>query len=87
MPRDKDAFDTIRPLDFRSPDEVLDEDKMYTVFEIARLLQGLDAEADLDYDTEDVLLSWAIPWVMVNADDLSFADPMADDDPGFYGLR
>ncbi|MFC6732586.1 MULTISPECIES: DUF5827 family protein [unclassified Haladaptatus] len=87
MPRDKDAFENIRPLDFRSPAEVLDDDKMYTVFEIARMLQGLEPDHDLDYDTEDVLLSWAIPWVMVNADELSFADPQSDEDPGFYGLR
>ena len=86
MPRPKSDFDQHRPLDFRDPDEVLDEDTMYTVYEIARLLQGLDADRELDAETETVLLDWAIPWMMVNAEALVFAEPDADDEPGYYGL-
>ncbi|KPN30716.1 hypothetical protein SY89_01453 [Halolamina pelagica] len=60
---------------------------MYTVYEIARLLQGLEPDAEIDEETEAVLLDWAIPWVMNNADDLVVAEPPAEDAPGYYGLR
>lgn len=86
MPRPKSDFETLRPLDFRDPDEVLDEDTMYTIYEVSRLLQGLDPERELDAETETVLLDWAIPWMMVNADAFVFAEPDADDEPGHYGL-
>ncbi|MFC7155127.1 DUF5827 family protein [Halomarina halobia] len=86
MPRPKDDFDRLRPLEFRTPDEVLTADEMYTIYEIARLLQGLDADRELDVETEDVLLDWAIPWMMVNADSFVFGEPEADDEPGYYGL-
>ncbi|WP_254543601.1 DUF5827 family protein [Halomarina pelagica] len=86
MPRPKDDFDRLRPLEFRTPDEVLDANEMYTIYEIARLLQGLDADRELDAETEDVLLDWAIPWVIVNADAFVFGEPEADDEPGYYGL-
>jgi hypothetical protein len=87
MPRPRDAFEDVRPLAFRDPDEVLDPDRMYTVYEISRLLQGLAADRELDPETEAILLDWAIPWMMVNADALAFAEPAADDEPGYYGLR
>lgn len=87
MPRSKSSFDRLRPLDFRRPEDVLDDDAMYTVYEIARLLQGLDPGVELDVETEDVLLGWAIPWLVYNADAFCFADPERNDEPGFYGLR
>jgi hypothetical protein len=86
MPVPREAVEDVRPLSFREPGEVLDPDKLYTVYEIARLLQGLDPDAELDATTEDVLLDWAIPWMVVNRDALAFAEPAADDEPGLYGL-
>ena len=86
MPRPKSDFDRLRPFEFREPSEVLDNDTMYTVYEIARLLQGLDPDVELDIETEDVLLDWAIPWMLTNADALCFADPESDTEPGYYGL-
>ena len=86
MPVPKDAYDDLRPLAFREPADVLDADKLYTVFEIGRLLQGLAADADLDPETEDILLDWAIPWMLLNSDAFVFAEPTADDEPGYYGL-
>lgn len=87
MPRSKDAFDGIYPCEFYTPDELLDPEQMYTIDEIARLLQGLDPDADIDEGTEAVLVDWAVPWVMTNADDLVIAEPPTDEDPGYYGLR
>ena len=87
MPVSKTEFDDLYPCDFYTAEELLDEDVMYTVYEIARLLQGLDPDAELDRETEDILLDWAIPWVMTNADDLVIAEPRSDDEPGYYGLR
>ncbi|WP_435347580.1 DUF5827 family protein [Haloarchaeobius sp. HRN-SO-5] len=86
MPVEKSAFDQLHPCDFYTPSELLEPDQMYTVYEIARLLQGLDPDAELDRDTEDILLDWAIPWVMRNADDLVVATPRSEDEPGYYGL-
>jgi hypothetical protein len=86
VPRPKSAFDDLRAFAFRDPDEVLAPDRMYTVYEIARLLQGLDPDRELDAPTEDVLLSWAIPWMLDHQSSFVFAEPAADDEPGFYGL-
>ena len=86
MPRPREAFEDLRPFEFRDPDEVLDREQLYTVYEIARLLQGLDPGTELDVETEDVLLDWAIPWMVTNADALCFAEPASDDEPGHYGL-
>jgi hypothetical protein len=86
MPVEKAAFDELHPCDFYTPAELFDPGQMYTVYEVARLLQGLDPDAELDRDTEDILLDWAIPWVMRNADDLVVATPRSDDEPGYYGL-
>lgn len=87
MPRPKAEFDALHPCDFYDPDELLDPDRMYTVYEIARLLQELDPDAELDEGTEEILLDWTIPWVMFNADDLVVAEPPTDEEPGYYGLR
>ncbi len=87
MPRPKAAFDELRPLEFRDPSEVLDADRMYTVYEIARLLQGLDPDRDLEPGTEAILLDWAIPWMVHNAEQFVFGEPEADDEPGHYGVR
>jgi hypothetical protein len=86
MPRPKEAFETVRPLEFREPDEVLEADQMYTIYEIARLLQGVEPDRELDVDTENVLLDWAIPWMLKHSEAFVFADPEADEDAGYYGL-
>ncbi len=87
MPRPRESFDDLRAFEFREPDEVLDEELLYTVYEIARLLQGLDPDVELDRETEDVLLDWAIPWMLDHSESFVFAEPEADDEPGYYGLR
>ena len=87
MPVPRSEFEDLRPLTFRDPEEVLAADSLYTIYEIARLLQGLDPETDLDAETEDVLLDWAIPWVLDNADAFVFAEPRSETEPGYYGLR
>jgi len=86
MPIPKDEADDLRPLAFREPEEVLDPDKLYTIYEIARLLQGVTVETELDVETENVLLDWAIPWMMRYADSFVFAEPSSDTEPGYYGL-
>jgi len=86
MPVDKSEFESLHPCDFYTPAELLDPDQMYTVYEIARLLQELEPDAELEPETEAVLLDWAIPWVVRNADDLVVAEPRGDDEPGYYGL-
>ncbi|WP_121822644.1 DUF5827 family protein [Halostella salina] len=86
MPVPKSEFDELHPCDFYTPEELLDDDRMYTVYEIARMLQELEPDAEIDVETEDVLLDWAIPWIMNNAEDLVVAEPRADDEPGYYGL-
>lgn len=87
MPVAKDQFETLYPCEFFTPDEIFEEDVMYTVPEIARLLQGLEAEADLAPETEGVLVDWAIPWIFHVSDDLVVGEPLEEDGPGFYGLR
>ncbi|MFB6172684.1 MAG: DUF5827 family protein [Haloarculaceae archaeon] len=87
MPRSKSAFDDLRPLAFREPDEVLDEDEMYTIYEVARLLQGVAPDRELDVETENVLLDWAIPWMVYHQESFVFGEPESDDAPGYYGLR
>ncbi|MFC7134909.1 MULTISPECIES: DUF5827 family protein [Salinibaculum] len=86
MPVSRDEFEDLRPLSFREPDEVLDDEKLYTIYEVARLLQGLDPDVELDVETENVLLDWAIPWMMTHTEEFVFAEPAADDEPGYYGL-
>ncbi|MFA9518356.1 DUF5827 family protein [Halopenitus sp. H-Gu1] len=86
MPKPKDAFESTYPCEFYTPEELLEPDLMYTVPEIARLLQGLDPDATIDEGTEAVLVDWAIPWIMKNAADLVIAEPLEEDGPGYYGL-
>ncbi|KTG08373.1 hypothetical protein AUR64_19265 [Haloprofundus marisrubri] len=87
MPRPKSEFEELFPCDFYTPEELLDDDQMYTVYEIARLLQGLEADAEIDEGVEDILLDWAIPWIMRNSEELAVAEPPSDEEPGYYGLR
>jgi hypothetical protein len=87
MPRPRDDFDDLREFEFREPEAVLEEGYLYTVYEIARLLQGVDPGAELDVETEDVLLDWAIPWMLDHSEAFVFAEPDADDEPGYYGLK
>lgn len=87
MPVPKTEFDQLHPCDFYTPAELLESDQMYTVYEIARMLQELDPDAEIDVETEEVLLDWAIPWIMRNADDLVVAEPRDDEEPGYYGLK
>lgn len=86
MPIDRSSVEELRPLTFREPQAVLEPSKLYTVYEIARLLQGLDVDAELDIETEDVLLDWAIPWMVYNASAFVFAEPTDASKPGYYGL-
>jgi len=86
MPIQRAEVDDLRPLTFREPQDVLEAEKLYTVYEIARLLQGVEVDAELDVKTENVLLDWAIPWMMKHADELVFAEPSDDTEPGYYGL-
>lgn len=86
MPIPKDEMDELRPLAFHEPAAVLDDDKLYTIYEISRLLQGLDVDAELDVETENVLLDWTIPWMMNYSDEFVFAEPVDDSEPGYYGL-
>lgn len=86
MPIQKDEVEDLRPLEFREPHEILDQEKLYTVYEIARLLQGLDPDQEVDIETENVLMDWAIPWMMKYSDALAFAEPESDVEPGYYGL-
>jgi hypothetical protein len=87
VPREKADFDALYPCDFYDPADLLDPGRMYTVTEIARLLQGLEVDADIDADTEQVLLDWAVPWIMYRSEDLVVAEPPTEDEPGYYGLR
>jgi len=86
MPRPKDDFEELYPCDFYTPQELLDDEQMYSVYEIARLLQGLEADAEIDEGVEDILLDWAIPWIMRNSEQLVIAEPPSDEEPGYYGL-
>lgn len=86
MPVPKAEFESLYPCDFYTPEALLESDEMYTVYEIARLLQDLDPDAELDPDTENVLLDWAIPWVMMHAEDLVVAEPREEEEPGYYGV-
>lgn len=86
MPVPKSEFEDLRSLSFRDPDEVLDPDEMYSVYEIARLFQGLEPGQQLDPETEAILLDWTIPWMVTNAESFVFAEPQSEDEPGLYGL-
>ncbi|RLM59274.1 hypothetical protein DVK02_00535 [Halobellus sp. Atlit-31R] len=85
MPKPKADFETLYPYRLYEPTEILDPELMYTVPEIARLLQGLDPDVELDADTEDRVVAWTIPWLMTHADDLVINDPVGDE-PGYFGV-
>ena len=87
MPRPREAFEDLRPFEFRDPEEVLEEEHLYTVYEIARLLQGVDPDREMDAETEAILLDWAVPWMLDNSEAFVFAEPDADEEPGHYGLK
>lgn len=86
MPIPRDDIEDVRPLEFREPAEVLEKDKLYTIYEISRLLQGLGVDEELDVETENVLLDWTIPWMMNHTEKFVFAEPQSDSEPGYYGL-
>ncbi|WP_254271189.1 DUF5827 family protein [Haloarcula marina] len=86
MPAEKAEFDDVRSFELYEPADVLDPELLYTIPEIARLLQGLPADAELSDFNESVFIDWAIPWMIFNQDDLVFAEPEADDVVGLYGL-
>jgi len=86
MPIPKDESDEILPFELHEPDEILDPELLYTVPEIARLLQGLPADAELSDFNESVFIDWAIPWMIVNQGELVFAEPRDDETVGLYGL-
>ena len=86
MPIPKADATDLRPFEFHDPEDVLDEDKLYTVYEIGRVLQGLEPDAELDVETENVLMDWAIPWMIKHAESFVFAEPAAESEPGYYGL-
>jgi len=86
MPRAKADFEAVYPCDFYTAAELFEPDQMYTVPEVARMLQGLDPDAEVAEETEAVLVDWAIPWIVSNADDMVVGEPRTDDGPGYYGL-
>jgi len=86
MPVDKQEFDEILSFELHEPADILDAEKLYTIPEIARLLQGLPADAELSEANESVFIDWAIPWMIFNQNDLVIADPQDDDVVGLYGL-
>lgn len=87
MPVPKADVEAIYPCEFYRPSDVMGPELLYTVPEIARLLQGLDPEDALDAETEAILVDWTVPWIMVHADELVIADPTDEEEPGRYGVR
>jgi hypothetical protein len=86
VPRPKSEFDTLFGYEVYEPAELFDPDRMYTVAEVARLLQDLPPDADLDHATESRLVAWTIPWLFAHRDALCISDPVGDE-PGYFGLR
>ncbi len=86
MPEPKSRFEETFPCDFYTPAELFEPDLLYTIPEIARMLQGLEPDAEVDGDTEAVLIDWAVPWVMVHSDKLVIAEPLSEEGPGYYGV-
>lgn len=87
MSKPKDEFDELYPCDFYTAEELFEPDEMYTVTEVGRLLQGLEPDAELDDATEQVLIDWAVPWIMVHSDDIVIGEPQRENEPGYYGLK
>lgn len=86
MPRPKSAFDALYPYEVYEPAELFDPERMYTVAEVARLLQDLPPDADLAPETEERVIAWTVPWLFAHRDDLVISDPVGDE-PGYFGLR
>ena len=86
MPRPKSDFDTLYPYQLYEPEEILEPDLLYTIPEIARLLQGLPADADVDVESEERIVAWTIAWMVANADSFVINDPVGDE-PGYFGLQ
>ena len=86
MPKPKSAFETLYPYQLYEPEEILDPELMYTVPEIARVLQGLNSDVELDPDAEERVIAWTIPWLIAHADDLVINDPEGGE-PGYFGLE
>jgi len=86
MPVPKSEYDDILPFDLHEPEEILDAEKLYTIPEIARLLQGLPVDAELSDFNESVFIDWAIPWMISNQGDLVIAEPRDEDVVGLFGL-
>jgi hypothetical protein len=86
VPRPKSEFETLFGYEVYEPAELFDPDRMYTVAEVARLLQDLPPDADLDHATESRLVAWTIPWLFAHRDALCISDPVGDE-PGYFGLR
>jgi hypothetical protein len=86
MPASKDEFPELLPFELHEPADILDPDLLYTIPELARLLQGLPVDAELSDFNESVFSDWAIPWMIYNQDELVFAEPDDDDIVGLYGL-
>jgi len=86
MPAPKAEFDELLSFELHEPEDILDPDLLYTIPELARLLQGLPADAELSDFNESVFIDWAIPWMIYNQDSLVFAEPDDDDLVGLYGL-
>ncbi|WP_411963676.1 DUF5827 family protein [Haloferax sp. YSMS24] len=86
MPKPKDDFDTLYGYLLYDPQDILDPDYMYTVPEIARMLQGLDPTTALNEETEDRLIEWTIPWIIQHEEKFVINDPRGDE-PGYYGIH
>ena len=86
MPAQKSEFDELLPFELHEPEEILDPELLYTIPELARLLQGLPADAELSDFNESVFIDWAIPWMIFNQGELVFAEPRDDETVGLYGL-
>jgi len=86
MPAPKTEFDEILPFELHEPTDILDPELLYTIPELARLLQGLPVDAELSDFNESVFIDWAIPWMIYNQDSLVFAEPDDEDVVGLYGL-
>ena len=86
MPIPRAEFDDVRSFELHEPEDILDPDLLYTIPELARLLQGLPHDAELSDFNESVFIDWAIPWMIYNQERLAFAEPDDEEVVGLYGL-
>lgn len=85
MPRPKSEFDTLYPYQLYTPEEILDPELMYTLPEIARRMQDLAPDTDIDEESEARIVAWTIPWMVYHQESFVINDPEGDD-PGYFGL-